>query len=131
MGYQESFRDIPGTTVYDTRMARAGYHLNMFCMSLMKADRRLAFQADERAYMDGYPLTEAQRRAVLARDYAELVKLGGNVFYLTKLVATDGLPVVAMVAQMTGVSQEVHMKMMLAGGRPITGNRSCKEWIDG
>lgn len=131
MDYQESFRDIPGTTVFDGRMARAGYHLNMFCMSLMKAPERQAFKADERGYMDRFPLTPAQREAVLARDYARLVDLGGNVFYLTKLVATDGLPVVAMVAQMTGVSQEAHMKMMLAGGRPIEGNRSRAESAHG
>jgi len=36
-GYNEAFRDIPGTVVFDATQSRLGYHLNQFCMSLMKA----------------------------------------------------------------------------------------------
>jgi len=125
--YADSFLDIPGTTIFDAAQARRGYSLNMFCQTLSKATNRETFKADEGLYLDRFSLTSEQRRAVLARDYGSLVKLGGNVFYLAKLVATDGLPVVAMVAQMTGVTQSEHMKMMMAGGRPIVGNRSRKE----
>ena len=43
------YDDIPGTTVGSTRsMSRKGYHPNMFCMSLMKADNRERFKANER-----------------------------------------------------------------------------------
>src|SRR5690606_23914129 len=35
-----AYSDIPGTTVFDSQMSRRGYHLNMFCMSLMKAANR-------------------------------------------------------------------------------------------
>ncbi len=125
--YADSFADIPGTTIFDASQARRGYHLNMCCMSLGNPANRAAFKADEGAYLDRFAVTPEQRAAVLARDYASLVKLGANVFYLAKLVATDGLPVVAMVAQMSGVTQADHMKMMLEGGRPIAGNRSRKE----
>ena len=34
----EGFDDIPGTTLFDAQRARQGYHVNQFCMSLMKAD---------------------------------------------------------------------------------------------
>jgi protocatechuate 4,5-dioxygenase alpha subunit len=41
------YNDIPGTTVFDAQRSRQGYWLNQFCMSLMKADNRAAFKADE------------------------------------------------------------------------------------
>ena len=78
-GYNEAFKDIPGTTVFDATQSRLGYHLNQFCMSLMKAGNREAFKADERAYLAKWPMTEEQRRAVLDRDYNRMIALGGNI----------------------------------------------------
>ena len=49
-------------------MSRQGYHLNQFCMSLMKAENRARFKANERAYLDEWPMSEEQKQAVLARD---------------------------------------------------------------
>ena len=43
---ESSFEDIPGTTLFDGRMSRIGYHLNMFCMSLIKVENRAAFKPD-------------------------------------------------------------------------------------
>ena len=61
--YNEAFHDIPGTTVFDAVQSRRGFHLNQFCMSLMKAANRAAFKADEAGYLAGFPMTEAQRDA--------------------------------------------------------------------
>ena len=46
---QKDYSDIPGTTVFDADQSRIGYHLNQFCVSLMKAANRERFLADERA----------------------------------------------------------------------------------
>jgi protocatechuate 4,5-dioxygenase alpha subunit len=43
------YDDIPGTTVFDAERSRQGYHLNMFCMSLMTPANRAAFKSDEYA----------------------------------------------------------------------------------
>jgi hypothetical protein len=64
---ESSFEDIPGTTLFDGRMSRIGYHLNMFCMSLIKAENRVTFKADEASYLGRFSLTADQRRAVLER----------------------------------------------------------------
>ena len=48
MSSTKPYADIPGTTIFDTDQARLGYHLNMFCMSLMKPENRARFKADER-----------------------------------------------------------------------------------
>lgn len=116
--------DIPGTTIFTADRARRGYHLNNFCMSLMKAENRDRFHADERAYLDEWQMTEEQKQAVLDRDYGKLLELGGNIYFLAKLFASDGLSYVQAVSTMTGMSVEEYQAMMLAGGRNIEGWRS-------
>jgi protocatechuate 4,5-dioxygenase alpha chain len=130
MPASDAYDDIPGTYVFDYRQARRGYHLNMFCMSLMKPENRKAFKAGERAYLDQWPLTEDQKQAVLARDWNGMLELGGNIYFTAKIAATDGLSFQRIAAMMSGVSQEEYLKMMLAGGRPVEGNRSKSEWED-
>ena len=129
MRAHRDYDDIPGTYVQDAVHLRKGYHLNMFCMSLNEADNRDAFRADEAVYLDRFPMTEAQRRAVLERDWLGLLRLGGNIYYTFKLAAFDGLTMQHVGALMsgTGMTVEEFRRMMLDGGRPIEGNRSEKE----
>ncbi len=106
MALEKPYADIPGTTIFDADQVRNGYHLNMFCMSLMKQSNRERFKADERAYLDGWPLSEPQKRAVLARDYNGMIGLGGNIYFIAKIFATDGKSFQYAAALMTGMSQE-------------------------
>ena len=128
MSKPNDYDDIPGTTVFDAQRSRQGYHLNMFCMSLMKADNRAAFKAGERAYLDRWPMTEDQKQAVLARDWNRMIGLGGNIYYLAKLFFSDRKSFQYVAAIMTGSTQEEYAQMMLKGGRPPKGNRYRKEW---
>ena len=121
------YHDIPGTILFDAEQSRLGYHLNMFCMTLMKAENRAAFKADERAYLDRFPMTEEQKQAVLDRDWNCMLALGGNIYFTSKIAATDGLSFQQIAAIMSGVSQPEYAEMMLKGGRSIEGNRSKKE----
>ena len=120
----KEYDDIPGTFVFDADRSRRGYHLNMFCMSLMKAENRNAFKANEAEYLDRFPLTPDQREAILKRDYNQMLELGGNIYFTAKLGATDGHSFQHIAAVMTGATQEDYAKMMLAGGRSVEGNRS-------
>ena len=122
------YDDVPGTTVFDERMSRKGYHLNQFCMSLMKPENRAAFKANERAYLDRWPMTEAQKQVILKRDWNGMLALGGNIYFTAKLAATDGLSFQQIAAMMSGSTQEEYAQMMIKGGRPIEGNRSKSEW---
>lgn len=117
MSLDKPYADIPGTTVFDADMARRGYHVNQFCMSLMKAENRERFRADERAYLDEWPMTEEQKQAILDRDYNRMISLGGNIYFLAKIFATDGQSFEAAAASMTGMSREDYRNMMLGGGR--------------
>jgi protocatechuate 4,5-dioxygenase alpha chain len=127
MSLDKPYADVPGTTIFDADQARKGYHLNQFCMSLMKAENRARFKANERAYLDEWPMTEEQKQAMLARNYARLIELGGNIYFLAKVFSTDGQTYLQAVSTMTGMSAEEYRNMMLKGGRPIEGNRYVRE----
>ena len=119
MSLDKPYKDIPGTTIFDAEQSRKGYHLNQFCMSLMKAENRERFKANEIAYLDEWPMTEEQKQAVLARDLNRCIELGGNIYFLAKIGATDGKSFQYMAASMTGMTQEEYAKMMLQGGRAV------------
>ena len=51
MKQEDPYDDIPGTILFDAERSRQGFHLNMFCMSLQKAENRAAFKQDEGAYV--------------------------------------------------------------------------------
>lgn len=119
MSLDKPYKTIPGTTIFDADMASKGFHLNQFCMSLMKAPNREKFKADERAYLDEWPMTEEQKQAVLARDYNAMMKTGGNIYFLAKIFSSDGLSFQFAAATMTGMSQQDYAQMMLDGGRNV------------
>jgi protocatechuate 4,5-dioxygenase alpha chain len=121
------FGDIPGTTVFTGRQSRKGFHLNQFCMSLLKEENRVRFKADESAYLDEWRLTPAQRQAVADRDWNAAIAEGGNIYFLSKIFASDGTSFPAAVAKMVGMSTADYTAMMLAGGRSPDGQRSIRE----
>jgi protocatechuate 4,5-dioxygenase, alpha chain len=125
--YTAKFEDIPGTRVFTAERAKKGYYLNQFCMSLMKPENRERFKANERAYLDEWPMSEDQKQAVLDRDYNRMLDNGGNIYFLAKIFATDGLSYLQAVSTMTGMAVEDYQKMMLSGGRSPEGWRSIKD----
>lgn len=127
MALEKPYRNIPGTTVFDADMSRKGYHLNQFCMSLMKEANRERFLADEKAYVSEWPLSAVQEKAVLERDYNTCIAHGANIYFLAKLFYTDKTPFERGVSTMTNMSPEEYRQMMLDGGRPIEGNRYIGE----
>jgi protocatechuate 4,5-dioxygenase alpha chain len=131
MALDKPYADVPGTTIFDADMARRGYHLNQFCMSLMQAANRERFKADQRGYLDAWPMTEEQKMAVLARDYNGMIALGGNIYFLAKIFSTDGQSFEQAAASMTGLTREAYRSMMLGGGRSPKGNRYKGEKTDG
>jgi len=123
MNDPRDYESIPGTYVYDAERGRVGYALNMFCMSLNKAENRKAFKENEALYLGRFPLTEEQRRTVLARDWLGMLRVGGNIYYTIKIAFFDGLTFQDVAGMMSGVPKETYVQMMLAGGRSPDGNR--------
>ncbi len=123
MALDKPYLDVPGTTIFAAEQSRKGYWLNQFCMSLMKAPNRERFLADPKAYLDEWAMTEDQKQAVLARDLNRCIGLGGNIYFLAKIGATDGKSFQQMAGSMTGMTEEEYRDMMIKGGRSVEGNR--------
>ena len=122
MALEKPYHDVPGTVIFDADMARRGFHLNQFCMSLMKVDNRELFKADENTYIDRWPMSKEQKQAVRDRDYNRMISLGGNVYFLAKIFSSDGISFQQAAASMTGMTQPEYAQMMLDGGRSPEGN---------
>ena len=128
----DAYEDIPGTYLFNRHRSRQGYHLNQCFMSLLEAKNREKFLADERAYLEAWGnLTDAQIDAVLARDWLGMVRQGGNIYYMAKLIGTDQQTFQYVAGEMCGMTEDEYRNMMLDGGRPIDGNRSKSEWQSG
>lgn len=57
--------------------------VNRVCHALMHdKDFRARMQADPRAALQAYPLSDAERAAILAGDVATLYRLGANAFLM-------------------------------------------------
>jgi protocatechuate 4,5-dioxygenase alpha chain len=119
------YNDIPGTYVFDGAHLRKGYALNMFCKSLDDRANREAFRASAEDYLDQFALSPQQRQAVLNRQWLELLRLGGNIYYTFKLAIFDGLTMQHVGAAMSGTAMTVDQfrSMMATGGRPVDGMR--------
>lgn len=123
----EAYEDIPGTWVFDAQRARIGYRVNEFLYSLMKAENRAEFLADERSYLMKFGMTEEQLDAVMKRNWNKLLELGAVSYALAKLAFTDGKTYQFMASQMTGMTEKEYVDMMVAGGRSPNGWRSKSE----
>lgn len=128
MSMEKQYDDIPGTIVFDSDQAAKGYHLNQFCISLRVQKNRDAFTADPHKYIDLFPMTAEQRDAALNQQWNRLLELGGNIYYTSKLAAYHGINFQELAGLMTGMGSTDYRAMMIAGGRPIDGNRRKSEW---
>ncbi|MEJ2691908.1 MAG: protocatechuate 3,4-dioxygenase, partial [Candidatus Thiodiazotropha sp.] len=61
------------------------------------------------------------------RDLNRCIALGGNIYFLARIGATDGKSFQQMAGSMTGMSEQEYRDMMLNGGRSPEGNRYIGE----
>lgn len=104
---------IPGTTVFDGKMAMKGYALNKMCYSFNEQANRDAFTADEEEFMTRFGLTDTQKQAVRDRDILGMIEEGGNIYYLAKLAGIFKLSVQDVGALQTGVTTEEFKQKLL------------------
>jgi len=107
---------IPGTTIFDGKMAMKGYALNKMCYSFNAASAREAFLADPEGYMEQFGLNEDQKQAVRAKDVLAMIAAGGNIYYLAKLAGIFRLDVQDIGAQQTGMTKEEFKEKLRKAG---------------
>ena len=111
-----SYAPIPGTAIFDGKLAAKGYALNRMCFSFNEAENREAFRRDEEAYCARFGLTEEQRRAVKSRNVLQLLAAGGNIYYLAKWAGIFGLTVQQLGAQQRGISEDEFKQLLFHAG---------------
>lgn len=107
---------IPGTVMFDGKMAMKGYALNKMCYSFNKAENRDEFLNDQAAYCDKYGLTDNQKKAILDKVVLDMIAEGGNIYYLAKFAGMFGLSVQDVGAQQTGMTVDAFKEKLLRAG---------------
>lgn len=107
---------IFGTTMFDGKQAMKGYPLNKMCYSFNKKENRDEFLQDEEAYMEKYGLNEEQKEAIRNKVVLDMIKAGGNIYYLAKFAGIFGLNVQDVGAQQTGKTVEEFKEMLVRQG---------------
>ena len=104
---------IPGTTLFDGKMAMKGFALNKMCYSFNWKVNRDAYLADPEAYMAKYELNEEQKAACRAKNVLAMIAAGGNIYYLAKLAGIYKLNMQDIGAQQTGMSVDEFKEKLL------------------
>ncbi|MGH1471465.1 MAG: protocatechuate 4,5-dioxygenase subunit alpha [Cellvibrionaceae bacterium] len=108
---------IPGTILFDGKMAMQAYGLNKMCYSLNSDENRTEFAKDEMAYCDKYGVNDNQKNAIKDRDILKLIELGGSIYYLAKFAGYLGMNMQDIGAQQTGMTVEAFKAMLLKAGQ--------------
>ncbi len=114
---KKDYDDIPGTFVFDGRRSLMGWPLNKMCMSFNDEAKRDEFKADVDGYCRRFGLSEEQIQAVKDMNALRMMELGGNIYYMAKLIGIYGLNVQDVGAQMRGVTVDEFKAMLLAQGQ--------------
>ena len=104
---------IPDTPLFDRKRSLAGYRINKMAMALSQPDNRAAFKSDEEAFLDRFGLTAAEKAAVISRDWREMVRLGGNLFFILKISAVDPAAMTEIGAHQAGLPHDQFLRERL------------------
>lgn len=103
---KHDYDDIPGTYVFNGENAYRAYALNKLLFSFNLEENRAAFNDDPAAYADRFDLTPEQRRALLGKDFLQMIRLGANIYYVAKMAIPNGVSIQDAGAAFQGISTE-------------------------
>jgi protocatechuate 4,5-dioxygenase alpha chain len=106
---------VPGTYLFDGRMAMKGYNLNRMCYSLNAAENRRKFRAFPEAYCHAFNLTREQTHAVTDLDVPRLLQLGGCINYIARLTGIYDLSVQDLGVEQSGLRLDEFSALPAAG----------------
>lgn len=108
--HQAEIDRIPDTPLLDRKRSIAGYWLNKMAMGLGDPANRAVFLADEGSYIDRFGLSPEQKHAVMTRNWREMVRLGGNLFYILKITAVDPARITEIGAHQAGMEHTAFLR---------------------
>ena len=104
---------IPDTPFFDRKRSLRGYRINKMAMGLGDPANRNAFRQNEEAYLDRFGLTSEEKSAVMSRNWREMVRLGGNIFFILKISAIDPVRLTEIGAHQAGMDHDAFLRERL------------------
>jgi protocatechuate 4,5-dioxygenase, alpha chain len=104
---------IPDTPLFDRKRSLGGYRINKMAMGLSRPENREAFKQDESAYLDRFGLTPEEKEAVMSRNWREMVRLGGNLFFILKISPVDPVRITEIGAHQAGMEHDDFLRNRL------------------
>ena len=101
---------IPDTPLFDRKRSLRGYRINKMAMGLSQPANREAFKQDESAYLDRFGLDSEEKAAVTSRNWREMVRLGGNLFFILKISAVDPVRITEIGAHQAGMDHDAFLR---------------------
>ena len=101
---------IPDTPLFDRKRSLRGYRINKMAMGLSQPANREAFKQDESAYLDRFGLDPEEKAAVMSRNWREMVRLGGNLFFILKISAVDPVRITEIGAHQAGMDHDAFLR---------------------
>ncbi len=123
---KHDYDDIPGTYVFDGKTAHASYGMNKLLFSFNREENRRAFAEDPEAYCERFGVTDAQKEALVNRDFLQMLRLGANIYYAAKLAVPAGISVQDAGAAFQGITTEEFKAKLAAKGEGLE-ERLAKE----
>lgn len=115
-----AYDSIPGTYVFDGKIAHSAYGLNKLLFSFNHESNRQRFARDPGAYADEFGLSAEQKEALLKDDFLKLLKLGANIYYLAKLAVPRGFSVQDAGAAFQGIPTDEFKAALADKGKDLT-----------
>lgn len=111
---KHDYDDIEGTYVFDGKRAQPSFNLNKMLFSFNEEKNRDEFDADPAAYCDKMGVTGVYKECVLNKDFLQMLRLGGNIYYVAKMAIPRGTSVQAAGAAFQGITEEEFIKNLQA-----------------
>jgi len=104
---------IPDTPLFDRKRSLRGYRINKMAMGLSDPANREAFRLNEEAYLDRFGLTPEEKTAVMSRNWREMVRLGGNLFFILKISSFNPAALTEIGAHQAGMDHDAFLRERL------------------
>jgi protocatechuate 4,5-dioxygenase alpha chain len=101
---EHEYDEIPGTYVFDGKRAHPSYALNKLLFSFNREENRDEFARDPSAYCDKMGVAGKYKDCVVNNDFLEMLRVGGNIYYVAKMCIPRGTSVQDAGAAFQGVT---------------------------
>ena len=101
---KHDYEKIPGTYVFDGRIAHASYNINKMLFTFNSEECRSEFDRDPSAYCDKFGVKGEFKECVIQKDFLKMLRLGCNIYFMAKIAIPRGTSVQDAGAAFQGIT---------------------------